>query len=172
MLKDKKNWSDNRFLNWTLLNSFNKFRPYLFQLLCNILRKQRCFSQIRHYMGHIEIWNQFAGHHKFIKCFNDFGNQFFFRFLTKVNHRHYLCDIFKSDTISLIIKKILKYFNKISKFLNCMTNVNPKIGNERKEGIFQWTYSNLISFSVGRKIPKYFSEFYNWHLPVTLQKWT
>ena len=51
-----------------------------------------------------------------------------------------------------------------------MIKVNPNNGKETKSDIFHGTSSNLTSYAVGRKTLKYFNEFYNWHLPVLLQK--
>ena len=42
-----------------------------------------------------------------------------------------------------------------------MTKVNPNNGNEKK---------NLTLFFIGRKILKYFNDFYNWHLSISFQK--
>ena len=36
--------------------------------------------------------------------------------------------------------------------------------------LFNGTYSNLALFFVGHKILKYFNDFYNWHLSVSLEK--
>ena len=44
-----------------------------------------------------------------------------------------------------------------------MTKVNSNNGNETKSDIFHGTYSNLASFFIGRKILKYFNDFFNWH---------
>ena len=40
-----------------------------------------------------------------------------------------------------------------------MAKVNEHNGNETKSDIFRGTYSNLISFSIGHKILKYFNDF-------------
>ena len=42
-----------------------------------------------------------------------------------------------------------------------MSKVNPDNGNETKLDIFHGTYFNLTSFFVGRKILKYFNDFYD-----------
>ena len=42
-----------------------------------------------------------------------------------------------------------------------MTKVNPNNGNETKSDIFYGTYSNLTLFSFGRKLLKYFNDFFN-----------
>ena len=42
-----------------------------------------------------------------------------------------------------------------------MTKVNLYNGNDTKSDIFYGTYSNLPSFFIGCKIPKYFNNFYN-----------
>ena len=47
-----------------------------------------------------------------------------------------------------------------------MSTINPNNGNETNT-FFYGTYSNLISFFIGYK---YFNDFYNWHLSVSLQK--
>ena len=59
---------------------------------------------------------------------------------------------------------------KIEIFLSFMTKVNRSNGNEAKSDVFYRTYSNLTSFFVGRKIIKYFNDFFNWHLSFSLQK--
>ena len=51
-----------------------------------------------------------------------------------------------------------------------MTTVNPNNGNETKSDIFCGTYSNLTLIFTGRKILKYFNDFYNCHLSISLQK--
>ena len=51
-----------------------------------------------------------------------------------------------------------------------MPKVNPKNGNQTKDDIFPWTLSNVIAFSTGPTIAKYFTEFYNSHLSVSMQK--
>ena len=127
-------------------------------------------------------------------------------------------DIFKSDTISFFIKKILKYFNDFqnqnfsvlwlkwtqtmemkqnqtffhgtysnltpylfllknikifqwlskSKFLSFMTKVNPNNGIETKSDIFPWNIIKSDIFFIGRKILKYFNDFYNWNFSISL----
>ena len=39
--------------------------------------------------------------------------------------------------------------------------MNLSNANETKSDIFSWTYSNLTSFFIGRKILKYFNDFYD-----------
>ena len=56
---------------------------------------------------------------------------------------------------------------KISQF---MIKVNPNNGNETKSDIFHGIYSNLTSLFNGRKILKYFNDFYNWLLSISLQR--
>ena len=51
-----------------------------------------------------------------------------------------------------------------------MTKVNRSNGNETKSDIFRGTYSNLIKFLIGRKILKYFNDFYKLHFSISLQK--
>ena len=51
-----------------------------------------------------------------------------------------------------------------------MTKVNTKNENETKSELFHETYSNLTLFFIGRKILKYFNDFYNWHFSISLQK--
>ena len=50
-----------------------------------------------------------------------------------------------------------------------MTAVNPNV-SETKSDNFYGTHSNLTSFFFGHKILKYFNDFYNWHLSISLQK--
>ena len=52
-----------------------------------------------------------------------------------------------------------------------MPKVNPKNGNQTKDDIFPWTLSNVIAFFTGPTIARYFTEFYNSHLSVSMQKW-
>ena len=47
---------------------------------------------------------------------------------------------------------------------------NQNNERETKSDISHETYSNLISFFIGRKMLKYFNVFYNWHLLLSLQK--
>ena len=51
-----------------------------------------------------------------------------------------------------------------------MTKVNPNNGNKTKSDIFHGEYSKLTSFFIGQKILKYFIDFHNKHLSVSLQK--
>ena len=51
-----------------------------------------------------------------------------------------------------------------------MTKVNPNNGNETKSDIFPWDiFKSVISFHCSQKL-KYFNDFYNWHLSISLQK--
>ena len=56
-----------------------------------------------------------------------------------------------------------------SRFLSFMTKVNPNNENETKLDILHGLYSNLTSFFISRKILKYFSNFYYWHLSILFQ---
>ena len=82
-------------------------------------------------------------------------------------------DIFKSDFIYFLSKniKICQWILN-SQVVSFMTKVNSSNGNETKSDIFHEAYSNLMLFFIRRKILKYFNEFFNWHLSVSLQKWT
>ena len=51
-----------------------------------------------------------------------------------------------------------------------MTKVNLNNGNETKSDIFHGTHLNLTLVFIGRKILKYFIDFYDWHLSISLQK--
>ena len=42
---------------------------------------------------------------------------------------------------------------------------------KQNQTFFHGKYSNLTSFFLGCKILKYFNDFYNCHLSVSLQKW-
>ena len=79
--------------------------------------------------------------------------------------------IFNSDGIYFFVKNI-EVFQLLlkSKFLSYMAKVNPNNGNETKSGIFLRTYSNLTSFFIVHTILKYFNDFYNWYLSISLQK--
>ena len=48
--------------------------------------------------------------------------------------------------------------------------MNLNYPNETKSEIFPWTYSNLTSFLIGRKVLNYFNDFYNYHLSISFQK--
>ena len=50
-----------------------------------------------------------------------------------------------------------------------MTKVNPKNGNEIKSDIFPWDILKSDIIFIGRKILKYFNNFYNWHFSISLQ---
>ena len=76
-------------------------------------------------------------------------------------------DIFKSDVISFFVEKYFSMTFKI-KFFSFLTKVNPNNVNETKIDIFHRTHSNLTSFLIGQKILKYFNDFYNWHLSISL----
>ena len=82
-------------------------------------------------------------------------------------------DIFKSGAIYFLSKN-MKIFQWIlnSQVLSFMAKVNSSNGNETKSDIFHGAHSNLMSFFIGRKILKFFNEFFNWYLSVSLQKWT
>ena len=41
---------------------------------------------------------------------------------------------------------------------------------KQNQTLFHETYSNLTLFFIGRKILKYFKDFYNWHFSISLQK--
>ena len=49
-----------------------------------------------------------------------------------------------------------------------MTKVNPKNGNEIKSDIFLWDIFKSDIIFIGRKILKYFNNFYNWHFLISL----
>ena len=48
-----------------------------------------------------------------------------------------------------------------------MTNVNPNNGTKKNQTFFERTYSNLTPFFIAHK---YFGDFYDWHLSISLQK--
>ena len=72
----------------------------------------------------------------------------------------------------IFLSKNIEVFQLLlkSKFLSYMAKVNPNNGNETKSGIFLRTYSNLTSFFIVHTILKYFNDFYNWYLSISLQK--
>ena len=41
---------------------------------------------------------------------------------------------------------------------------------EQNQTFFRGTYSNLTLIFIGRKILKYFNDFYNWHFSISLLK--
>ena len=51
-----------------------------------------------------------------------------------------------------------------------MTKVNQTMEIKQNQTFSQGTYSNLTLFFIGRKILKYFNDFYNWHLSISLKK--
>ena len=79
-------------------------------------------------------------------------NQTFF-YGTNSNLTSYL---FSSKNI-----KVFQWLSK-SKYSSFKTKMNPNTS----------TYSNLTLFFIGHKIIKCFNDFYNWHLSISLQKWT
>ena len=42
---------------------------------------------------------------------------------------------------------------------------------KQNQTFFHGTYLNLISFLIDPKILKYFNDFHNWQLAISLQKW-
>ena len=50
-----------------------------------------------------------------------------------------------------------------------MTKVNRNKGNETKSDIFPCDIFKSDIIFIGRKILKYFNEFYNWHSSISLQ---
>ena len=61
--------------------------------------------------------------------------------------------------------QIFQWLSK-SKFLSFMTKVNPKSGRHFSMGHQVWHHFSWVT-----KYFKYFSDFYNWHLSISLQKW-
>ena len=51
-----------------------------------------------------------------------------------------------------------------------MTKVYPNDGNETKSDIFPRDIFKSDIIFIGRKILKYFKDFYNWHFSISLQK--
>ena len=47
-----------------------------------------------------------------------------------------------------------------------MTEMNPNNRNETKSDIFSW----YVFFFIGHKMLKYFNDFHNWYLSISLQK--
>ena len=47
----------------------------------------------------------------------------------------------------------------------------PVIEMKQNCTFFHGAYSNLTSFFIGHKILKYFIDFYNWHMAISLQNW-
>ena len=80
--------------------------------------------------------------------------------------------IFKSDSISFL-SKYITVFQWLSELelLSFMTKVNPNNGNETKSDIFPRDIFKSDIIFIGRKILKYFNDFYNWYFSVSLQKW-
>ena len=57
-----------------------------------------------------------------------------------------------------------------SKFLNFMTKMNANNENKRNLDIFPMDIFKSDIIFIGRKILKYFNDFYNWHFSISLQK--
>ena len=57
-----------------------------------------------------------------------------------------------------------------SKFLNFMTKMNANNENKRNSDIFSMDIFKSDIIFIGRKILKYFNDFYNWHFSISLQK--
>ena len=88
----------------------------------------------------------------------------FLSFMTKVNPNN--GNETKSDISNLVFKvkqKTLKHFIDFPNrfFFNFMTKVNLNIRNQM---------GYYLSFFIGGKKLKYFSNFNNWHLSISLQK--
>ena len=49
-----------------------------------------------------------------------------------------------------------------------MTKVNPNSGNETKSDIFSSDVLKSDIIFIGRKILKYFNDFYNWNFSISL----
>ena len=52
-----------------------------------------------------------------------------------------------------------------------MTKMNPNNGNETRPYIFPRDTFKSDIILIGRKRPKYFNDFYNWNVSISLQKW-
>ena len=51
-----------------------------------------------------------------------------------------------------------------------MTKVNPNNRNKTRSDIFRRDIFKSDIIFIGRKILKYFNNFYDWHFPISLQK--
>ena len=51
-----------------------------------------------------------------------------------------------------------------------MTDVNPKNGNETKLDVFSWDIFKFDIIFTCSKLPKYFNDFHNCYLSISLQK--
>ena len=81
-------------------------------------------------------------------------------------------DILKSGVIYFLYQKMVVFqWLAKSKFLSFITEVNPYNEHETNQTFFHGTCSNLISFFIGPKVLKYFNDFHNWHLSISLQMW-
>ena len=80
-------------------------------------------------------------------------------------------DIFKSEVMYFLSTNIEVFqWLSESKFLSFITKGNPSNRNETKSGVFSWDIFKSDIVFIGHKILKYFSDFQNWHLSVSLQK--
>ena len=68
-----------------------------------------------------------------------------------------------------LLSKYIKLFQCLSK-LEFHTKVNSNNGNESKSDIFPRDIFKSNIIFIGRKILKYFNDFYNWHFSISLQK--
>ena len=54
--------------------------------------------------------------------------------------------------------------------INFMTKVNSSNGNETKSDIFRRAIFKSAIIFTGRKMKKYFNDFYNWRFSILLQE--
>ena len=75
-------------------------------------------------------------------------------------------------TSYLFLPKYIRVFERFlkSEFISFMTKVNPNNRNETKSDIFLRDIFKSDIIFIGRKMLKYFNDFYNWYFSFSLQK--
>ena len=129
-------------------------------------------------MGNIQICQNIFFYQNTLKYFNDFQNRHFSvlwlkwtQTMEKKQNQTFFHGTYSN--LTLFLSKHIKVFQWLSKltFLNFMTKMNPNNGNETKSDIFPRDIFKSDIVFIGRKILKYFNEFYYWHFSISLQKW-
>ena len=129
------------------------------------------WNKIRHFsMGDIQMWHLF--YRNILKYLNDFHNQNFSILWLKWTQT---MEMKQSQTffygrysnVTTFLSKHIKVFKWLSqsKFFNFMAKVNSNNGNKTKSDLFK-----SKSIFIGRKMLKYFHDFYYWHFSISLQK--
>ena len=135
-----KFWSDNRFLNWKILNYFNKILNSYSSGYRQNITKSHFNKKILNNFNGLQNWNFLVLWRKWTQAMGMKQNQTFF-LGTYSNLTPYL---FLSKNI-----KVIQWLSK-SRFFRFMTKVkvNQNNGSETKSDIFPWDIfkSDTISF--------------------------